>query len=127
MSRTIKTRPLHIRVMDPKDHSVGKRETHRHEKGYCDLPAPTIEALNERYEQLNNGTYEVTRSETCIYDFSYLGTNICGCPMCTGHFERKEEVRRTRRTTKVALNQETKRLRAADDLDEVLEEIDSPT
>lgn len=126
MSRTIKTRPLFVRVMDPKDHTVGVRETHHHEKGYCDLPPRTIEAVMERYELIRNGTYEVSRSETCIYDFSYVGTNICGCALCTGQFERKEKARKDRRTTKVTLTQETKRLRAVNDLDEVLEDIETP-
>lgn len=126
MSRTIKTRPLYVRVMDPKDHTVGVRETHRHEKGYCDLPPRTIEALMERYELLGNGTYEVSRHETCIYDFSYLGVNICGCVLCTGQFERKEKARKSRRSTKASLTQEAKRLRAVDDFDEVLDDIDTP-
>lgn len=127
MSRTIKTRPLTVRVMDPKDHTVGVRETHNHEKGYCDLPARTIESLNERYEMLAKGTYEVSRYDTCLYDFRYMGTNVCGCHMCTDHFERKISNRRSRHNTRVALGQEAKRLRAVDDLDEVLDEMDSPS
>ncbi|MBC9706055.1 MAG: hypothetical protein H9W81_13985 [Enterococcus sp.] len=122
MSRTIKTRPLHVRVMDPKDHSVGVEEIHNHTKGYCDLPERTIDALNERYELLASGEYEVSRKDTCLFSFSYKGTNICGCLMCTGQMERKEKARRTRHETRTSLNQEAKRLRATDYLEEVLEE-----
>lgn len=119
MSRTIKTRPLVVRMLDPKDHSVGVSELHRHDKGYCDLPARNIDAVLEREELLRSGEYEVPYSETCDYSFSYVGVEVCGCAMCTEQDERKAKARKTRRETKVELRKQTKSLYGANVTDEV--------
>jgi len=131
MSKTLKTRPLHVRILDPKDHAVGIAEHHNHEKGFCDLPERTAKAIEERHEQLVNGDYPFKTRETCRYDFSYTGVGICGCTMCTGQDSRKLKARKTRHAVKETLAKETREIKAAmrnsGDLEgDELEDFDTP-
>lgn len=131
MSKTLKTRPLAVRILDMKDHTVGSKETHRHQKGHCDLPEHNIKALMEREDELNNGEYPYKRSESCTYDFAYTGVGICGCKLCTDQFGRKKGVRRTRHKMKSDLTAEAKKIRAAmnesgDITEDNMDEFDTP-
>jgi hypothetical protein len=131
MSKTLKTRPLHVRILDPKDHAAGIEEHHNHEKGFCDLPERNAKAIEERYEALRSGEYPFKNSETCRYDFSYTGVGICGCILCTGQPWRKQSTRNTRHAAKETLAKETREIKAAlresNSLDEeALEDFDTP-
>lgn len=112
MSKTLKTRPLHVRILDPKDHAVGIAEHHNHEKGFCDLPERTAKAIEDRYEVILNGDYPFKHRETCRYDFSYTGAGICGCVMCTGQPARKMKARKIRHTAKDTLAKETREIQS---------------
>lgn len=131
MSKTLKTRPLHVRILDPKDHAVGIAEHHNHEKGFCDLPERTAKAIEERHEEMVSGEYPYKTRETCRYDFTYTGVGICGCTLCTGQPERKLKARKTRHTAKGTLAKETREIQAAmrdagDIEPEDLEDFDTP-
>lgn len=87
MSKTLKTRPLGVRIFDKRDHGVSAKEYHNHENGReCDLPEARWKHQEEHLENV-----ESDRNEVCHWEFSYNGHNICGCRMCTSHHERKEE------------------------------------
>lgn len=113
MSKTLKTRPLHVRILDPKDHAVGIAEHHNHEKGFCDLPERTAKAIEERHEEMVKGEYPYKTKETCRYDFAYTGVGICGCTFCTGQEGRKMKARKTRHVAKDVLSKETREIQAA--------------
>ena len=87
MSKTTKTRPLHVRMADRTDHKVGSVEVHDHRKSECTLPPAG---------QDGDGP--------CHYGFAFRGVNVCGCPMCTDRDERRAERRRDRHEAKVALH-----------------------
>lgn len=131
MSKTLKTRPLHVRILDPKDHTIGLAEHHNHTKGYCDLPERTIQALSEREEQMAKGEYPHRRKESCSYDFSYKGVGICSCLMCSDRIGRKKKARKVRHSIKNDLVKEKQAiqtaLRKSDAVsEESLEEFDTP-
>lgn len=131
MSKTLKTRPLHVRILDPKDHAVGIAEHHNHEKGFCDLPERTAKAIEERHEEMVRGEYPFKTRQTCRYDFTYTGVGICGCNLCTGQDERKLKARKTRHVAKDVLSKETREIQAAmresgSLADEALEDFDTP-
>lgn len=128
MSNTDKTRPLFVRMMDPKDVKVGMVENHNHLKGYCDIPdRHDVKAVLEHF-------YETRHNyrDSCHYDFSYNGTNVCGCNMCTGKLSRRTERRAQRHTAKASLNNHKKLVNAGivgvddDEVVDVLEEIGNP-
>ena len=103
MSRTRKTRPLHVRMADPNDNGVGFIEAHNHVNGReCDLPehadAKSIEEAGVTFIADNT-------KRPCHYSWTYKGSNICGCHMCTGHEENKIENRNERHETKEKLNE----------------------
>lgn len=109
MSRTNKTRPLHVRMADPNDHGVGYIEVHNHINGReCDLPetpnAKTMEGKTDSPEYLV--PYKTTRP--CHYSWTYEGTNLCGCRMCTGHDLRKQDNRKSRHDSKHDLHEAIK-------------------
>lgn len=81
MSKTIKTRPLWVRMADSTDKAVGAVAVHNHIGRDCDLPDRTYRGISQ---QNHYG---------CHYEFAYNGVNVCGCKMCTSHYERKHENR----------------------------------
>ena len=112
MSRTFKTRPLRVRMLDSKDHAVTLVETHDHTGGReCDLPERDIRRINEA---------ETAEEKTkCYYSFEPNGTNICGCKMCTGKDEIHHENRKNRHNSKVELHEAvTHHVYDGEDLDE---------
>lgn len=112
MSKTDKTRPLSVRMMDPKDIAVGVRESHSHEKGFCDLPERNYKAVDERDKEIAAGEYPVPASDRCDFHFAYRGVNICGCPICSAHFSRREERRKIRHESKKVLGNTRKMVQA---------------
>lgn len=94
MSRTFKTRPLDVRIFDPKDKKITREEIHNHANGReCDLPEPDAKS---QLEHLENPDI----AHKCYWKWSYNGRGVCGCPQCTGKYEHKEENRRTRHSAK---------------------------
>lgn len=124
MSRTDKTRPLWVRMMDNKDFKIGAVETHNHVKGYCDLPAKNPKAIEEHYDKLMSHE-SLSYRESCHYSFSYQGVGMCGCTICTAQAQRKQERRGHRHNTKTSLLNHKKAvnatLQANSDLDEEFE------
>jgi hypothetical protein len=88
MSKTRKTRPLIVRMLDKNDHGVAYTEHHNHTDGECDLPDPDPSLILEHQDN-NNRT-------KCYYRFAFVGKGLCGCRMCTGQAERKENTRKAR-------------------------------
>lgn len=82
MSKTAKTRPLHVRIADG---DLKPQAVHDHSHGECDLIA--LDDLAHLHDE------HLTR---CRWDFSYDGRNICGCPMCTDQDGRRAERRQSR-------------------------------
>lgn len=125
MSRTDKTRPLTVRMLDAKDSKIGIHEYHNHVKGYCDLPPRDPKAVEEQHDEIIHSE-EMTFGKACHYGFAYKGSNMCGCKMCTGQDWRKEERRAKRHNAKTSLHNHKKavnsRLSDIDDLDEDLNE-----
>lgn len=87
MSRTYKTAPLRVRLANG---YVESEPFHRHvERGVeCDL--------TERPDP----HWSSGRDKTCFWHYVYTGENLCGCPMCTAHDERRIERRRARHEAK---------------------------
>lgn len=108
MSKTDKTRPLDVRMMDPKDISIGKAEHHNHEKGYCDLPANNVKAVLEAQIAAREAGHP--RGGSCFYSWSYRGVNVCGCSMCTESLTRREERRANRHQAKVQMKTQVKEI-----------------
>lgn len=97
MSRTYKTRPLAVRMLDKKDNAVGVEEVHNHKDGReCDLPPYDAKSM---MNDPRKGIYT-----KCHYYFVYKGVNICGCRMCTGQEDRKTENRKARHSAKNELH-----------------------
>lgn len=125
MSKTDKTRPWEVRVMDPKDITIGKTEHHDHTKGYCDLPANNVKAVLEA--KATAQAMGLTQHQTCYYSFSYRGVDICGCNMCTGALSRKEERRANRHQAKAQISTQIKEINGylSEDVDpRELDEVD---
>lgn len=95
MSRTLKTRPLFVRLADEKDKGVGYIEVHNHKNRGCDLPQDLI-PKNTFY----NSKVRV-EDIPCHYTWLFTGTNLCACNMCTGHEEHKRENRKNRHEDKI--------------------------
>lgn len=105
MSRTRKTRPLHVRMADPNDNGVGYIEVHNHVNGRdCDLPeSPNAKTMEGKTDPPEYAVpYKTTKP--CHYSWTYQGTNLCGCRMCTGHDLRKQDNRKTRHESKEGLH-----------------------
>lgn len=117
MSKTLKTRPLSVRMLDKRDNSVGVTEIHRHNKGFCDIPARTIKAVQEQHEAT-----DFERGKSCSYDFTYKGINICGCKMCTAQDYRKQKNRRGRHNEQMELLKAKKIVTGAGQLSPVMAE-----
>lgn len=102
MSRTRKTRPLHVRMADPKDNGVGIEEIHNHINGReCDLP---VHADPKNIEETYPLVYSSKPEERpCYYHFKYTGKNLCGCDMCTDREFHNHENRAERHHTKEKL------------------------
>lgn len=102
MSRTRKTRPLHVRMVDPKDNGVGYTEVHNHVNGReCDLPDKhDPKTIAESY----TGPFASPENRPCHYSFEYKGKGLCGCKMCTGQVERRAENRKKRHLAKQELH-----------------------
>lgn len=99
MSRTDKTRPIFVRMVDHKDVKVGILARHNHVKGYCDLPDRHDAKAIMEHHNVRRADY----NDSCHWNFSYKGVNICGCSMCTGKFSRREERRAQRHAAKASL------------------------
>lgn len=85
MSKTRKTRPLYVRMADPKDNGVDYEEFHDHADGNeCDLP-------DSIHDQIKDD-----QSRKCFFHFRYVGKGLCGCPSCTDQDGRKAKARRSR-------------------------------
>lgn len=93
MSRTRKTRPLMVKAVDPRDHSVGLEESHDHDDGACDLP----EKPPRKLEHIQELMY---RPGKCYYTWNYTGTQLCGCHICTAHYEFRADRRKSRHDSK---------------------------
>lgn len=103
MSKTRKTRPLHVRMADPKDNGVGYIEVHNHVSGRdCDLPeSHDAKGIMSSY----TGPFVEAVNRPCHYSWEYKGKNLCGCRMCTGHDYRIQENRQERHQIKEKLNE----------------------
>jgi hypothetical protein len=126
VSKTHKTRPLDVRMLDPKDTAAGIVESHNHEKGYCDLPERNHKAIEERHKLIMADEYPVPSRDRCTFNFAYKGVNICGCPICSQKFARREERRKIRHEGKRILTNTRKMLQSAleensNDLDDALD------
>ena len=99
MSNTRKTRPLAIRMADPKDHGVNYEEFHDHTDGKeCDLPSTIVDQ------------FKTNVRPNCYFHFKYVGKNVCGCPMCTNHFGRKWDLRKARHSVPKIIKDQLKDL-----------------
>jgi hypothetical protein len=81
LSKTDKTRPWRVRAQE-----AGLKEQHNHRNGVCDLPADPSKGWG--------------RFSGCHYTeshaFYYGPGGGCGCPMCSGQYENRQERRRDR-------------------------------
>lgn len=76
------------------------REIHDHRYGECDLP-PRHEW--ERMLKEVHQPHILFDKHRCVWDLSneyYIKNPPCGCVMCTGYYDRKEERRDERRVGK---------------------------
>lgn len=98
MSDTYKTKPLRVKFATrapKKKHDVGYRAVHSHEDGVCDLPSVD-----------NVAKYQ---SDTkCHYSLDSDSPNVCGCALCTNQFERHQENKSNRRSSKMELRKTLK-------------------
>jgi hypothetical protein len=103
MSRTRKTRPIPVRMADPKDNGVDYVEIHNHVNDReCDLPESVVD---KAMVNMVGGQFIIFKStKPCHYSFHYNGHNICGCRMCTQHYEHRAERRKERHEAKSELN-----------------------
>lgn len=104
MSKTFKTRPWGVRILDKRENKIGVEEQHNHVKGFCDMPERTPQALKAQHE-----SDDFRWGKSCTFSFRYKGVGICGCAMCTGHFNRKS-VRRSARHKDAALTKSVKKM-----------------
>lgn len=96
MARTDKTRPWHVKAADKPAYLVPE---HDHRFGPCDLPARPAPGKADLHRPAEGGRCFWTASRT----FWSSKAARCGCPMCSGTFDRRVERRRARRTAKQAL------------------------
>lgn len=102
MSKTFKTRPIDVQMFG-KNRTIIPEAVHDHTNGReCDLPEPNYKS-HISAEERNGHLY------SCYWNYQYNGKNFfCGCAMCTGQAERKEDRRRDRHETKVNLREVVK-------------------
>lgn len=104
MSKTLKTRPLRVRIVDSKDHKVDYIERHDHRGGReCDLPEKN---------EAKHGDVETK----CFYDFKYIGVNLHACDMCSNNVDIRQENRSDRHETKKKLREAAKDESIADEV-----------
>lgn len=98
MSKTRKTRPIHVRMVDKADNGVGMEEHHDHTNGKeCDLPGtPAEEIILQKSEKYR---------PNCYYHWRFVGKGLCGCPMCTNKIERKLDIKKSRRSEEKAIRE----------------------
>lgn len=97
MSRTYKTRPLEVRMLDKKDNAVGVQEIHNHKNGReCDLPEYDAKKI------MNDPRKNIYQK--CHYSFVYRGVHLCSCHICSGKEEFKAENRKNRHNMKTKLH-----------------------
>lgn len=88
MSKTDKTRPWRVRVMDKKRWLT---EVHDHTDGLCDLPPrPALVCDFWRNGRETRCRWDASR------DFWVTPSNYCGCPMCNDQEGRRLNVKRSR-------------------------------
>lgn len=89
MSKTLKTRPISVRMADKGDKGVGIQEVHDHRDGkVCDLPEMTDTKVYQ-----HNVTF---LSGNCHYQWEYVGVNVCACNVCSDPRGRRNSVRHNR-------------------------------
>jgi hypothetical protein len=96
MSRTYSHKNYVGRFLSEKN----PREVHDHRHGDCDLP-PREEW--ERMLKEARHPYYLFNAYRCAWDFPidyYITNKMCGCAMCTGYYDRKEERKQERRVGK---------------------------
>lgn len=101
MSRTDKTRPWQVRASDLP--MVTCYPIHDHTRGGCTLPPNPTQAWGPR------GDHRCYWQEAP--DFYYRRGGGCGCRMCTGYHERREDRRRERHAARVSAQQLVKQHR----------------
>ncbi|AON96918.1 hypothetical protein BI081_gp189 [Mycobacterium phage Tonenili] len=72
MSRTDKTKPLHVKLAHG---DLAWQEVHDHTDGPCDLPRP---------RDLDSYGWTSSSGRRCYRTFVYTGTHICCCSLCHG-------------------------------------------
>lgn len=120
MSKTFKTRPLRVRMVDEKDLAVGLEEIHYHDKGFCDLPEKTFKEINAQHE-----SPDFHWGKSCTYFFSYTGVNVCGCRICTGFDSRRSSKRRVRHAKRDSMRRILKVVNSRGREVEPLEELEA--
>lgn len=95
MSRTIKTMPWAVRVIDAR----AAEPRHDHSRGPCDLPPLTMATFDWSTRVAHRCYWD------CRRDFYYT-EEICGCAECTGQFWRRADRRRSRHRARVELQLE---------------------
>lgn len=98
MSKTDKTRPWRVRVMDKK---TWLEEDHDHRDGPCDLPPPPALVCD----------FWAGRTTTRCYwnascEFWVTPSNYCGCPTCNDTRGRRLETKRARAQARQRVRQE---------------------
>lgn len=88
------------------------KETHRHEKGFCDIPERNMKSIDERHKEITDGRYPVLFKESCHYDFVYVGHDVCACPWCSEKVTNKATNRKARHTVKADLLKNTRQIQA---------------
>ena len=93
MSRTDKTRPYWVKVLESTKNHI---DQHDHRDGICDLGAVQIKGGPKWSWWSHGGSCGYTETAT----FLYSNYARCGCPMCSGQFDRRQERRQSRRKAK---------------------------
>lgn len=103
MSKTLKTRPIHVRMFDHKDKGLSLIEVHNHQDGKeCNLPPKGVSANHDHIEE--NGFFHSHLSTICHWQWQYNGHGVCGCNMCVNKFENRWERRKNRHEIKRELH-----------------------
>lgn len=107
MSRTHKTKPFEAKICQG---LIKVWEEHDHTSGPCDLPELNYQTLQDR-----------PRSTNCYWQGDYSDPMaFCGCHLCTGHYERKINAKRSRKIARHKTREWVKDLEAYDE--EVIEQ-----
>ncbi len=107
MSKTDKTKPWRVRVAEHNPWAW-----HYHEQGFCDLP-PSPTSDGGTWHNRPDGSagchwsdWNIVYKDNCCYG--------CGCRLCTGYWERREERRRDRHRAKMQTRADVKIWRELD-------------